>query len=146
MRRTPARAKRPFRSADEGGTRRRGREFRTSRETLRLLLRTAKRQSDNYASDECRKRHARQRKREQRERERKKKALEQSGVDQHRRDPYLKLSQEELERLVARVRAGCRCNGHHLPDPADIRHCLKCGPRPARRVPVRPRPCAHERP
>ena len=36
------------------------------------------------------------------------------------------IDQAEHERLVRRVTQGCRCNGHHIADPADG-HCLKCG-------------------
>jgi hypothetical protein len=45
-----------------------------------------------------------------------------------RRDPYLRLDADELERLRRRIETGCRCNGHHIAD-AEDHHCVKCGHR-----------------
>ena len=45
-----------------------------------------------------------------------------------RRDPYLRIEADELERLRRRIETGCRCNGHHIADGED-HHCVKCGHR-----------------
>jgi hypothetical protein len=52
-----------------------------------------------------------------------------------RRDPYLRLDADELERLRRRIETGCRCNGHHIADPEDG-HCTKCGHRRGWALPV----------
>lgn len=78
-----------------------------------------------YASD-AHAAYARQRRKREREREHSKLRPEVSG-----RDPYLRFDLDppkRFEDLLARVEAGCRCNGHHLAD-ADDGHCLKCGHR-----------------
>ena len=48
------------------------------------------------------------------------------SADVSRADPYLRHEPEEVARARRRVEEGCRCNGHHIPDPED-HHCIKCG-------------------